>query len=136
MDDPRPFAVGDTQYLMVEFDHHGIPSNAGELLRTLVSRGMVPIITHPERNGYLMKDSQVTANAFTGFWGPKSQKAAEKLLKRNAVHIVASDAHDLELRPPILSQARTRVATLAGSEAAEALFTHNPAAVVAGQSVK
>ena len=28
MDDPRPFAIGDTQYLMVEFDHHGIPSNA------------------------------------------------------------------------------------------------------------
>jgi len=148
MNDPRPFAVGDTQYLMVEFDHHGIPSNAGELLWTLVSRGMVPIITHPERNAYLMKNldtvqefiemgclSQVTANAFTGFWGPKSQKAAEKLLKRNAVHIVASDAHDLELRPPILSQARTRVATLAGSEAAEALFTHNPAAVVAGRSV-
>ena len=55
MDDPRPYAIGDTQYLMVEFDHHGIPTNAGELLRTLLSRGMVPIITHPERNAYLMK---------------------------------------------------------------------------------
>jgi protein-tyrosine phosphatase len=148
MDDPRPFAIGDTQYIMVEFDHHGIPSNAGELLRTLLSRGMVPIITHPERNALLMKKlgvvqefiemgclSQVTANAFTGFWGPKSQKAAEKLLQKKAIHIVASDAHDLELRPPLLSMARTRVATLAGADTAKALFTHNPAAVVAGQSV-
>ena len=148
MDDPRPFAIGDTQYIMVEFDHHGIPSNAGELLRTLLSRGMVPIITHPERNALLMKKldvvqefieigclSQVTANAFTGFWGPKSQKAAEKLLQKKAIHIVATDAHDLNLRPPVLSMARTRVAGLAGAEVAEALFTHNPGAVVAGQRV-
>src|SRR5664279_4608008 len=148
MEDPRPFALGDTQYIMVESDHHGIPSNAPDLLRTILSRGMVPIITHPERNAYLMKNlrvvqqfikmgclSQVTANAFTGFWGPKSQKAAEKLLQKNAVHIVATDAHDLNLRPPILSEARTRIATLVGAEIAEALVTHNPGAVVAGQSV-
>ncbi len=78
---------------------------------------------------------QVTANAFTGFWGPKSKKAAEKLLQKNAIHVVASDAHDLELRPPVLSEARTRVATLAGADVAETLFDHNPGAVVAGQSV-
>ena len=148
MDDPRPFALGDTQYLMVEFDHHGIPSNASDLLRAILSRGMVPIVTHPERNAYLMKNldvvqqyiqmgclSQVTANAFTGFWGPKSKKAAEKLLKKKAIHIVATDAHDLKLRPPLLSEARTRIATIAGEDIAEALCTHNPAAVVAGQSV-
>jgi protein-tyrosine phosphatase len=148
MNDPRPFAIGDTQYMMVEFDHHGIPQNARHLLLALLSRGMVPIITHPERNAYLMKDldtvvkfiemgclSQVTANAFTGFWGPKSKKAAEKLLHQNAIHIVATDAHDLQLRPPILSEARRRIATLVGAEIAEALVTHNPGAVAAGQSL-
>jgi len=148
MVDPRRFAIGDTQYLMIEFDHHGIPANAGEQLMAVISRGMVPIITHPERNAYLMKKLdtvlrfvdegclvQVTANALTGFWGPKSKKAAEKLLQKRAVHIVASDAHDLKLRPPILSEARTRIATLVGADIAEALVMHNPAAVVSGQSV-
>ena len=148
MDDPRPFAVGDTQYLMIEFDHHGIPANAGEQLMAIISRGMVPIITHPERNAYLMKNLntvlrfveqgclvQVTANALTGFWGPKSKKAAERLLQKNAVHVVASDAHDLTLRPPILSEARTRIAGLVGADTAEALVTYNPAAVVTGRRV-
>lgn len=148
MADPRRFAVGDTQYLMIEFDHHGIPADAGEQLLAIISRGMVPIITHPERNAYLMKNLdrvlrfvadgclvQVTANALTGFWGPKSKKAAERLLQKNAVHIVATDAHDLERRPPILSEARTRIAQLVGADAAEALVRHNPAAVVAGRSV-
>ena len=148
MSDPRPFAIADTQYMMVEFDHHSIPANAGELLRSLLSRGMVPIITHPERNDYLMKDlktvgkfvemgclTQITANALTGFWGPKSQTAAEKMLQKNLVHVVATDAHDLTLRPPVLSEARERVAELAGDEMAEALFTQNPGAVVMGRSL-
>jgi len=148
MADPQRFAIGDSQYLLVEFDHHGIPSNASELLMALISRGMVPIITHPERNAFLIKHPenvlrfvesgclvQVTANAFTGFWGPKSRKAAEWLLHREAVHVVASDAHDLSMRPPVLSEARDRVAALAGVEIADALVMHNPAAIVAGQHV-
>ncbi len=148
MEDPRTFALGDTQYIMVEFDHDGIRSNAQDLLLAILSRGMVPIITHPERNAFLMKNldvvqkfigmgclSQVTANAFTGFWGPKSKKAVEKLLQKNAIHIVATDAHDLNLRPPILTEARRRIVELAGADTAEMLVTHNPAAVVAGQSV-
>jgi protein-tyrosine phosphatase len=148
MADPRRFAIGDTQYMLVEFDHHGIPSNADDLLMALVSRGMIPIITHPERNAFLMKHPdqvlrfieagclvQVTANAFTGFWGPKSKKAAERLLKQNAIHIVATDAHDLRLRPPVLSEARARIAALAGADTAEALVMHNPSAIVAGRGV-
>ena len=145
---PQRFAIGDSQYLLVEFDHHGIPVNASELLMALTSRGMVPIITHPERNAFLIKHPetvlrfieagclvQVTANAFTGFWGTKSRKAAEWLLDREAIHVVASDAHDLKLRPPVLSDARDRVATLVGVEIADALVKHNPAAIVAGQHV-
>jgi len=149
MNDPRRFAIGDTQYLMIEFDHHSIPHNAGEQLMAIISRGMVPILTHPERNGYLMKNLdvverfvhqgclvQVTANALTGFWGSKSKKAGEKLILKKLVHIVATDAHDLKLRPPVLSEARKYVAELAGEEVAEALVTTNPGAVVAGRSVK
>jgi protein-tyrosine phosphatase len=148
MNDPRPFAIGDTKYLMIEFDHQSIPGNASEMLMALVARGMVPIITHPERNAFLMKNlgtvqefikigclSQVTANAFTGFWGPHSKKTAEKLLQKRAIHIVATDAHDLHLRPPILSEARKRVGSLAGAAIAEKLFVQNPAAVVAGKSI-
>ncbi len=146
MNDPRPFAIGDTQYVLVEFDHHGIPSNAQDQLMAVISRGMVPIVTHPERNAFLIKHPetvlkfveagclvQVTANAFTGFWGPKSRKAAEWLLRHEVIHVVASDAHDLELRRPVLSEARDRVAALAGAGVADALVTHNPAAIVAGQ---
>jgi len=148
MADPQRFAIGDSQYLLVEFDHHSILPNTNDMLMALISRGLVPIVTHPERNAYLMKHPetvlrfveagclvQVTANALTGYWGPKSRKAAEWLLQREAVHVVATDGHDLKLRPPVLSEARDRVAALAGADTADALVTHNPAAIVSGRSV-
>jgi protein-tyrosine phosphatase len=60
---------------------------------------------------------------------------AEWLLKRQAVHVIASDAHDALHRRPILSQARKIVAKLAGAEVAEALFVQTPSAIVEGKDL-
>jgi protein-tyrosine phosphatase len=109
---------------------------------------MVPIITHPERNQPLLKNPdmvlklvdagclvQVTANAVTGAWGPQSKKMVSWLLKREAVHVIASDAHDPVHRKPIMSEARSAVAEIAGAEVAEALVTRNSEAIVEGKSL-
>jgi len=77
----------------------------------------------------------VTANAITGFWGSRSKKMAEWLLKREAVHVIASDAHDPQHRKPVLSEARHALVKLASGEIADALVTHNPAAIVEGKSL-
>ena len=56
-------------------------------------------------------------------------------MKRKAVHVIASDAHDPVRRKPIMSEARdAAVAQMAGEEVADALVTHNPEAIVEGKS--
>jgi len=145
---PRRYTIGDSQYLLVEFSNYGLPPTVKQDLLLLASNGMVPIITHPERNPILARKPemvlemaqqgcliQITANTFTGFWGRQPKKIAEWLLKREAVHIIASDAHDPEHRRPLLSEARDAVAALAGKDVAAALVTHNPSAVVDGKSL-
>jgi len=145
---PRRYTIAESQYLLVEFDDYNIPPSVKQDLFSLSSNGMAPIITHPERNPVLLRKPeivlemveqgclvQITANSFTGFWGKSSQKMAEWLLGRQAVHVVASDAHDPEHRKPVLSEARKAIASFAGGEIAEALVTHNPAAIVAGKSL-
>jgi protein-tyrosine phosphatase len=104
---------------------------------------MTPILTHPERNPILQQNMQrviewvqqgcivqVTASAITGGWGERAWNAAQWLLKRNAVHILASDAHDTKHRPPGLSAAREEVADLCGKDVAQALVDDNPRAIV------
>jgi len=145
---PRRYTIGESQYLLVEFSDYSIPPSVQQDLLSLFSRGMVPIVTHPERNPVLLRKPemvlemveqgclvQITANAVTGFWGNRSQKMVEWLLKREAVHVVASDAHDSRHRRPVLSEARAAIAALSGDEIADALVTHNPAAIVDGKSL-
>jgi len=143
---PQRYAIGESQYLLIEFSDYSIPSSAKHDLRSVSSNGIVPIITHPERNPVLRRAPemllemveqgclvQVTANALTGFWGDRPKRMAEWLLSRGAVHFVASDAHDPKRRTPVLSPARSAIATLAGDEVADALVIHNPSAVVDGE---
>ncbi len=148
LENPRRYTIGDTNYLLVEFSDYGISPTVNRQLQQIASHGLVPIITHPERNPLLLKQPemglgfaaqgclvQVTANSVTGFWGTRSQKMAEWLLKHEAVHVIASDAHDPKRRSPILSEARTLVAQHTNADVAEALVNLNPAAIVAGQSL-
>jgi protein-tyrosine phosphatase len=143
LENPRRYTIGDTQYLLIEFNDRAIPASVKRDILSLLSRGMVPIITHPERNPPLMKNQdmvlmmvdlgclvQVTANAMTGSWGSRSRKMAEWLLLQKAVHVIASDAHDPVHRRPIMSGARAIVEEMVGAEVADALVTHNPGAIV------
>jgi len=108
--------------------------------------GIRPIITHPERNPILQQTPQrvlkwvelgcavqVTASAVTGYWGERPWHIATWLLERNAVHFLATDAHDAKHRVPILSAARKEVAEVCGADIAQALVDDNPRAVISGK---
>ena len=145
---PERYCIGNTRYLLVEFSDFAIsPMTAGHL-RQLMDRGLTPILTHPERNPILQRDParvlewaadgalvQVTANALTGRWGPIARKMSLFLLRQRAVHVLASDAHDLKSRPPLLSAGRDEISRIAGRETAEALVDSNPRAIVQGKPI-
>ncbi len=146
LEHPRRYTIGDTQYLLIEFSDYGIPPSVKQDVLSLLSCGMTPIITHPERNQPLMKNPemvlalieqgclvQVTANAVTGAWGPRSKKIADWLLQKRAVHVIASDAHDPIRRRPVMSEARAIIAQMAGQDIADALVKLNPEAIVNGE---
>jgi len=146
--DPAAFTIGNTQYILVEFSNFGFSHAQWSALERLQAIGVVPIITHPERNAILSRNLdqvvrlasngcliQVTANALTGGWGPHTKQAAEWLLTHDTVHVLASDAHDTKHRPPGLSQAWTRAAELTNEPTANALVCDNPVAILAGRAL-
>ncbi len=143
---PKRYVINDTRYLLVEFSNYSVPQTTSDSFYHLGNAGMTPIITHPERNPILRENLQrvvewaeqgcvvqVTGSALTGFWGERSQRAALWLLERQAVHVLASDAHDLEKRVPILSTARDAAEQICGEEVAAALVEGNPQAIVDNQ---
>jgi protein-tyrosine phosphatase len=143
---PRRYTIANSNYLLIEFNDYSLMPVIRQGVFRLVSRGMIPIVTHPERNPVLLDRRekvlelidcgcliQVTASSFTGHWGERPQQMAEWLLVRDAVHVVASDAHDARHRPPVLSAAYERVSSLTNKSVAQALFVDNPGAIVSAE---
>ena len=143
---PHLYTVAGANYLLVELSDYSIPALIGDWFLRLGDRGLTPVITHPERNAILRQTPQrviefvelgcavqITANALTGFWGQRVARVATWLLEREAVHVIASDAHDTKHRTPLLSEARAAAAEIAGDEVAQALLEENPRAILAGQ---
>jgi protein-tyrosine phosphatase len=143
---PTRYVIEGTRYLLVEFSNFSVPEQSTDTFLKMGDCGVTPIITHPERNPILRESLQrvvewaeqgcviqMTGSALTGFWGERTRRAAVWLLERQAVHVLATDAHDLEKRVPILSTSRDAAAEICGEDVAEALVETNPAAIIANQ---
>jgi protein-tyrosine phosphatase len=139
--------VGDGgKFLFIEFPSQGIPYRTEEVLFQLMGRGFTPIITHPERNVEISQRhrryyemirkgclGQVTAMSLTGEFGPKVRQVAEKLLKNRLIQFIATDAHSINERPPILSSAVKEAAKIVGKKEAEKMVTEYPEAILEGK---
>lgn len=148
LEQPHSYTIGETNYLLIELSNFSVPTRLEECLFRLGDRGLIPILTHPERNPILQQTPQrilewaeqgcliqVTASALTGLWGERPELIARWLLDRSAVHLLASDAHDTKRRVPNLSDARNVAEKLVGAEYAEALVEGNPGAIVKGMPI-
>jgi protein-tyrosine phosphatase len=145
---PSRYTINGLQYLLVEFADSGIPPSMDQVFFDMLSRKVIPIITHPERNPILSRNLpqiqkwigagcfvQVTAGSFLGRFGKQAQKVSQSLMKHNMVHFIATDAHDTVHRPPLLSEARQAIAKDYGDDAALALSETNPRAVIEGREL-
>jgi len=137
------------RYLMVEFTFQGIPHQGEEVLFQLLTKGIIPIISHPERNmeiGQRPKRyyemvrmgclGQVTAMSLTGGFGSGVRRTAETLLSKRLIHIIASDAHSTDGRPPILSAGVRAAEKIVGKEEARKMVTEYPQALLEGKRPK
>lgn len=137
------------KHILVELPSQTIPDGVKDLIFTLKLSGITPIISHPERNAIIQHDpailykllamgalSQVTAMSLTGGFGTFVRQTAETLLRQRLIHIIASDAHSSDGRPPILSHAVDCAAEiLENYDEAKHMVTNLPAAILSGETI-
>ena len=145
---PAKYSLNGKQYLLVECPDFHVGKHTERVLRRLVDCGIVPVVTHPERNPVLQRDLsrleewvdlgclvQVTALSISGGFGRTACAAVSRLMEWGLVHVVASDAHDPEHRHARLDESREIVRSRYGEEAADAFFTLNPQLMLDGGRV-
>lgn len=133
------------RYFLLEFPYEVLPPRSERFIALLGSRGLRPIVTHPERTVAIQRDwrrlgplvaegalVQVTAGSLLGQFGPAAAASSERFLRQGWVHLLASDAHWEDERQPLLAAGREAAARIVGADAARALVEDNPRAILAG----
>lgn len=129
--------------LLIEFPYGQIPVGTDKLLRWLIDHRIRPLIAHPERNkavlGNIERISpfiemgcllQVTAGSITGDFGQSVQNTADLLLERGWVSVIASDAHNLIHRAPVLTRARDLLVSRGLEKLADRMTVRLPAEIL------
>jgi protein-tyrosine phosphatase len=140
------YTINQKNYLLVEFADFSIPPSLDQALHELQLAGLVPIVTHPERNPLIRAQpkrlfkwirqgcyAQVTAQSLLGQFGRSAQEASQKWLTAGAVHFIASDAHNVTSRPLRLKETFDWVAKTYSEELARSLLVENPLAAFEGR---
>jgi protein-tyrosine phosphatase len=135
--------LAGTRYLLLEPPHHVAPPRFEESVFELMAGGFVPVITHPERLSWIDDHyamfkrlvergawMQLTAASVAGRFGRKPRYWSERMLDDGCVHILASDGHHPDRRPPILSEGRNAAALRVGDEEATHLVLTRPKGIV------
>jgi protein-tyrosine phosphatase len=133
-----------SRYLLLEFSSSGIPVGTDRVFHEISLLGVTPVIAHPERNRFFSEAPerlellvsrgavvQITAGSLLGDFGVAPLAASQEFFRRGLVHIVASDAHSVDRRPPRMAAARRWVRRGWGKSAELGLFEENPRALIA-----
>ena len=139
--------LGDWQgmpVVLLEFPHGQLPVGSEKLIAWMIRNGVRPLVAHPERNKDILRDFdrvaplvaegallQVTADSVSGGFGPFAKQRSIELLERGWVTILASDAHNLEHRPPRLEAGRAAAAEIVGEEESWRMVRDRPRAIAA-----
>ena len=130
---------GGYKVLLLEFPHDTIPVGSLNLVQWLMAKEIRPMIAHPERNKDVMRDInkiipfikegcllQLTAGSVAGSFGKPAQDISRQMLENDWVFALATDAHNMNHRPPDLATGRDAAAEIVGMEKATALVNDNP----------
>lgn len=139
----RMLSLNDSRYFLFEPPHNVAPPRMADAIFDVMAAGYHPIITHPERLRWiedhypLMQQlaragawMQLTAGSVTGRFGKRPQYWSDRMLDEGIVHILATDAHNMRGRSPVLSLAVEVVGKRLGAQPAHDMVYARPEAVL------
>ncbi len=131
------------RYFLLEPSHHVAPPRFEESVFNFLVSGYVPVITHPERLSWIKTNyevfkrlaergawMQITSGSLTGRFGKGAKYWGERMLDEGLVHILATDAHSISRRAPLLAEGQKVAEKYVGKEEAHRLVYERPRAIL------
>lgn len=145
--------LNGTRYALIEFSMNTPYRDIHSALSKILLLGITPVIAHIERYHALENDEKrvkelINMGCYTqinssSVLKPKlfgdahkfMKKRAAYFLEKNLVHVVASDMHNLDNRPPFMKEAYELITKKYGRDRARDLFETNPAKILKDQII-
>ena len=145
--------LNGTRYALIEFSMNTPYRDIHSALSKILLLGITPVIAHIERYHALENNEKrvkelINMGCYTqvnssSLLKPKlfgdtykfMKKRARYFLERDLVHIVASDMHNLDSRPPYMKEAYELITKKYGRDRARDLFETNPAKILKDQII-
>ena len=140
--------LANTKYFLVEFYFNSAPEYINSMLKVVTANGLVPVIAHPERydavhdDPYLVEEwndrgyvVQVNKGSIAGRLGFNAQQSARWILSHGLAHVVASDAHGILKRTPMMDRVYDHLKSELHRGYAELLLEENPRHILCNEPV-
>ena len=112
------FLTFGENYILFETSFMNQPFQLAEFIFKAKSRGLKPVLAHPERYMYLINDDrllqdlvdrevyfQLNLNSLSGYYSKQVQKFARRLIDEKLIHFLGSDCHnDIHFENILLSR--------------------------------
>ncbi|MGX7074344.1 capsular polysaccharide biosynthesis protein Cps4B [Falseniella ignava] len=140
--------LNGSRYALIEFSMNTPYREIHSALSSVLMLGITPVVAHIERYDALENNEKrvrelINMGCYTQINSfhvlkPKlfgehykfMKKRAQYFLERDLVHVVASDMHNLDRRPPYMAEAYSIIAKKYGEAKAQELFVDNPKQII------
>lgn len=146
--DGRVLTLAGSRYILLDFMGTPDARSVVKGVERLVNSGYIPVVAHIERYAELfgrLEDVrrisdlgaviQINAKSLLKGFMSASRRQCMKLFAEGLVDLVASDAHDLQQRPPDMKKAVELVISKFGYNYAEEVFCTVPQKILSNQRV-
>ena len=138
----------DTQWFLAEFSVDESPENMDLMLKSYADQGYLPVIAHPERYLAVLDDPiiakkwvergwgvQINRDSLLGKFGRRCHACSEFMLEQGWVNLIASDAHDPQLRSTNWTEAFAAFAGIVPYPVLERCVEINPGKILSNQKL-
>ena len=139
----KALTLAGSRYVLVEFAPGDSFGRISRAVRQLVQASYFPVIAHVERYPCLARDEllkelidygaylQVNFKSLTGVWMDKRLRWCSRNLKKGYIHVLATDMHNIAVRPPGMQEGILWLKRNAGEEKAIRILRENPEFILA-----
>lgn len=142
--------INNSNYLLFELPMNNKYNGINNLIFELKSKGIQPIIAHPERYLIIQNDPtlitkmldqgalfQANIGSFYGHYGKKAQETAYLLLKHNMISFISSDIHHKDDQfYENIEYVKNKLKKYISQEKIEDLFKNNAKKVIENKIIK